>query len=309
MRKVEIFPAPVSSGTSEACVREKGDPKSQSRLLFFFVPFCGRKCSTQRISIKYSPLSRRLPSSHPPPWPSISRLLPERQPPTMAGSQPLWSSPASWLAWEASSSATTSGSQVSNPFVGQPRVSFSSFNSVLLVGGVTSMESFLEKFFPDVYAKMRGDSAVSNYCKFNSQLLTAFTSSLYVAGLFATFIASWVTRRFGRRRTMQAGGFAFMAGAALGGAAADIYMVIFGRVLLGIGVGLANQVRIPNLLFSEAPCLICNEVHSERTLKISICWRRFNDLLEAVPNGGLQDCKNGVWRRLNIRETATSHHL
>ncbi|RRT65989.1 hypothetical protein BHE74_00007806 [Ensete ventricosum] len=114
-------------------------------------------------------------------------------------------------------------------------------------GGVTSMESFLEKFFPDVNAKMRGDSVVSNYCKFDSQLLTAFTSSLYVAGLFATFIASWVTRRFGRRRTMLAGGFAFMAGAALGGAAADVYMIIFGRVLLGIGVGLANQVGIPNL--------------------------------------------------------------
>ncbi|CAL9188240.1 unnamed protein product [Musa hybrid cultivar] len=119
-------------------------------------------------------------------------------------------------------------------------------------GGVTSMESFLEKFFPDVYAKMRGDSTVSNYCKFNSQLLTAFTSSLYVAGLFATFIASWVTRRFGRRRTMLAGGFAFMAGAALGGAAADIYMVIFGRVLLGIGVGLANQ-SVPLYLSEMAP--------------------------------------------------------
>ncbi|KAJ8485083.1 hypothetical protein OPV22_017568 [Ensete ventricosum] len=119
-------------------------------------------------------------------------------------------------------------------------------------GGVTSMESFLEKFFPDVNAKMRGDSVVSNYCKFDSQLLTAFTSSLYVAGLFATFIASWVTRRFGRRRTMLAGGFAFMAGAALGGAAADVYMIIFGRVLLGIGVGLANQ-SVPLYLSEMAP--------------------------------------------------------
>ncbi|VAI11317.1 unnamed protein product [Triticum turgidum subsp. durum] len=59
-------------------------------------------------------------------------------------------------------------------------------------GGVTSMESFLKKFFPDVYHQMHGDkaAAVSNYCRFDSELLTVFTSSLYVAGLVATLFAS-----------------------------------------------------------------------------------------------------------------------
>ncbi|EMS50017.1 Hexose carrier protein HEX6 [Triticum urartu] len=58
-------------------------------------------------------------------------------------------------------------------------------------GGVTSMESFLKKFFPDVYHQMNGDkAAVSNYCRFDSELLTVFTSSLYVAGLVATLLAS-----------------------------------------------------------------------------------------------------------------------
>ncbi|OMO98194.1 Sugar/inositol transporter [Corchorus olitorius] len=37
------------------------------------------------------------------------------------------------------------------------------------------------------------------------------------------------------------GGAAFLAGSALGGAAFNIYMLIFGRVLLGVGVGFANQ--------------------------------------------------------------------
>ncbi|VAI11319.1 unnamed protein product [Triticum turgidum subsp. durum] len=62
-------------------------------------------------------------------------------------------------------------------------------------GGVTSMESFLKKFFPDVYHQMHGDkaAAVSNYCRFDSELLTVFTSSLYVAGLVATLFASSVT--------------------------------------------------------------------------------------------------------------------
>jgi len=55
---------------------------------------------------------------------------------------------------------------------------------------------------------MKG-SSVSNYCKFDSQLLTAFTSSLYVAGLITTLLASWVTSRCGRRPSMIIAGAAF----------------------------------------------------------------------------------------------------
>ena len=87
-----------------------------------------------------------------------------------------------------------------------------------IAGGVSSMEPFLRKFFPDVYRRMRGDTRVSNYCKFDSQLLTAFTSSLYVAGLLTTFLASRVTAGRGRRASMVLGGGAFLAGAAVGGA-------------------------------------------------------------------------------------------
>lgn len=104
------------------------------------------------------------------------------------------------------------------------------------------MEPFLEKFFPEVYTKMKEDTNISNYCKFDSQLLTAFTSSFYVAGLVASFFASSVTRAFGRKSSILVGGAAFLAGSALGSAASNVYMLIFGRVLLGIGVGFANQV-------------------------------------------------------------------
>ena len=34
------------------------------------------------------------------------------------------------------------------------------------------MEPFLKKFFPEVYTKMNEDTKISNYCKFDSQLLT-----------------------------------------------------------------------------------------------------------------------------------------
>lgn len=104
------------------------------------------------------------------------------------------------------------------------------------------MDSFLKKFFPEVLTKMKADTKISNYCMFDSQLLTSFTSSLYVAGLVASFFASSVTRAFGRMPSILVGGAAFLAGAALGGAAFNVTMLILGRVLLGVGVGFANQV-------------------------------------------------------------------
>jgi MFS family permease len=110
-------------------------------------------------------------------------------------------------------------------------------------GGVTSMEHFLRKFFPSVYIKMNDDKGLENeYCKFDSELLTLFTSSLYIAALVASFFASSVTRIFGRKTSMCFGGLVFLAGSILNAAAINIAMLIIGRLLLGVGVGFANQV-------------------------------------------------------------------
>ncbi|CAB4301637.1 unnamed protein product [Prunus armeniaca] len=103
------------------------------------------------------------------------------------------------------------------------------------------MEPFLKKFFPEVYTKMKEDTKTSNYCKFDSQLLTTFTSSLYIAGLVASFFASLVTRAFGRKPSILVADASFLAGLALGSAATNIVMLISGRILLGVGVGFANQ--------------------------------------------------------------------
>ncbi|VAH84860.1 unnamed protein product [Triticum turgidum subsp. durum] len=110
-------------------------------------------------------------------------------------------------------------------------------------GGVTSMDPFLLKFFPEVYWKKQEASKSNQYCRYDNQLLQAFTSSLYLAALIASFFASTVTRVLGRRWSMFAGGFAFLVGAALNGAAQNIAMLIVGRTLLGVGIGFANQVR------------------------------------------------------------------
>ena len=106
------------------------------------------------------------------------------------------------------------------------------------------MDDFLKKFFPVVYhRKIKEGLDTSNYCKYDNQGLQLFTSSLYLAGLTATFFASYTTRKLGRRPTMLIAGFFFVVGVVLNAAAQDLAMLIAGRIFLGCGVGFANQVR------------------------------------------------------------------
>ncbi|KAB5573619.1 hypothetical protein DKX38_000816 [Salix brachista] len=120
-------------------------------------------------------------------------------------------------------------------------------------GGVTSMDVFLKDFFPDVYRK---ESSVKpsddQYCKFDSQILTLFTSSLYLAALVSSIGASIATRTYGRRPTMMASGVLFAAGAIVNGLAKNVVMLIVGRLLLGFGIGCANQ-SVPIYLSEVAP--------------------------------------------------------
>ncbi|CAN1168279.1 Sugar transport protein 13 [Linum perenne] len=82
-------------------------------------------------------------------------------------------------------------------------------------GGVTSMPPFLEKFFPVVHRKTQDQSQTnSNYCK-----------------------------TLGRRPTMLIAGIFFLAGVVLNAAAQDLVMLIVGRILLGCGVGFANEME------------------------------------------------------------------
>ncbi|OVA05907.1 Sugar/inositol transporter [Macleaya cordata] len=165
-------------------------------------------------------------------------------------------------------------------------------------GGVTSMEPFLRKFFPKVYTRMKEDNKISNYCKFDSQLLTLFTSSLYIAGLVASFFASFVTRAFGRKPSILIGGAAFLLGTALGAAAVNIYMLIFGRILLGVGVGFANQA-VPLYLSEMAPPRYRGAINNGFQLSISIGVLSAN-----LINFGTEKIKGGWGWRISLAMAA-----
>lgn len=118
-------------------------------------------------------------------------------------------------------------------------------------GGVTTMKPFLKKFFPNILRKAAG-TKVNMYCVYDSQILTLFTSSHYLAGFVSSLVASKATTMFGRRNVIIIGGIVFFAGGAINGGSENIPMLILGRVLLGLGVGFTNQAA-PLYLSEVAP--------------------------------------------------------
>ncbi|GAB2274447.1 Sugar transport protein 8 [Dionaea muscipula] len=118
-------------------------------------------------------------------------------------------------------------------------------------GGVTSMDGFLLKFFPEVYVK-KHEAKESNYCKYDSQILQLFTSSLYLSAIVFSLVASFTCRKIGRKFTMQAASAFFLVGAALSAGGQNLAMVIIGRVFLGAGIGFGNQA-VPLFISEIAP--------------------------------------------------------
>ncbi|KAL6639076.1 hypothetical protein ACP70R_022806 [Stipagrostis hirtigluma subsp. patula] len=135
-------------------------------------------------------------------------------------------------------------------------------------GGVTAMDDFLVKFFPVVYAR-KHRAKENNYCKFDDQRLQLFTSSLYLAALAASFVASRMCTRLGRKRTMQAASVFFLAGSGLCAGAVDLAMLIVGRVCLGFGVGFGNQAA-PLFLSEIAPAHIRGALNILFQLNVTI---------------------------------------
>ncbi|XP_010667424.2 sugar transport protein 13 [Beta vulgaris subsp. vulgaris] len=162
-------------------------------------------------------------------------------------------------------------------------------------GGVTSMDPFLKKFFPVVFRKKNLPNAnQSNYCEYDNEGLQLFTSSLYLAALVATFFASYTTRQLGRRLTMLIAGVFFIVGVALNAAAQDLAMLIVGRLLLGCGVGFANQA-VPVFLSEIAPTQIRGGLNILFQLNITI-----GILFANLVNYGTNKMKGGNGWRVSL---------
>jgi MFS family permease len=116
------------------------------------------------------------------------------------------------------------------------------------------MDPFLEKFFPVVFRRKNSPTR-NNYCKYDNQALSAFTSSLYLAGQVSTLAAAPVTRNYGRRASIICGGISFLIGAALNAGAGSLSVLIIGRIMLGVGIGFGNQVA--QVFHVQIACACC----------------------------------------------------
>ncbi|CAM8940610.1 unnamed protein product [Rhodiola kirilowii] len=117
--------------------------------------------------------------------------------------------------------------------------------------GISAMDDFLIKFFPKVHER-KFQEKEDNYCKYDDQYLQLFTSSLYLSALAFSFAASKVCSKFGRKPTILLASLFFLAGSAISAGANHIWMLIGGRVLLGVGVGFGNEA-VPLFLSEIAP--------------------------------------------------------
>ncbi|MCL7025108.1 hypothetical protein MKW94_028884, partial [Papaver nudicaule] len=162
-------------------------------------------------------------------------------------------------------------------------------------GGVTAMDDFLKKFFPVVYRQSKNTGGInSNYCKYDNQGLQLFTSSLYLAGLTSTFFASYTTRTLGRRLTMLIAGVFFIVGVILNAGAQNLAMLIVGRILLGCGVGFANQA-VPLFLSEIAPTRIRGALNILFQLNVTI-----GILFANLVNYGTAKIKGGYGWRISL---------
>lgn len=116
-------------------------------------------------------------------------------------------------------------------------------SAIVFVGGVTAMDDFLVKFFHDVYIK-KEHAKEDNYCKFDNQFVQLFTSSLYLAALVSSFVASKACSIWGRKPSILIASTFFLVGSGVSAGAQHLWMLIVGRILLGIGVGFGNEVHI-----------------------------------------------------------------
>lgn len=101
------------------------------------------------------------------------------------------------------------------------------------------MDSFLKEFFPDVY---RGRRSKNNYCRYEDQFLQFYTSSLYLAALLSCITTPYPSRVWGRRKTILLSGIIFMVGTCIGAGALNIGMLLSGRILQGLAIGMSVQV-------------------------------------------------------------------
>ena len=106
--------------------------------------------------------------------------------------------------------------------------------------GVITMDSFLLQFFPSVLANQK-DASDSTWCTFRSPMLQLFTSILFLTSIVGGLSGEYITKAYGRAKTIQLGGLLAILASLISGEAKSISVLLLGRALMGIAVGFESQ--------------------------------------------------------------------
>ncbi|KAL7218805.1 hypothetical protein ACSBR2_011969 [Camellia fascicularis] len=145
-----------------------------------------------------------------------------------------------------------------------------------------------------------------------------FTSSLYLAALFASFLASTMTKKLGCKFSMLMGGCVFCCGALLNAFAVHLAMLIIGRISLGVGGDLGWSISLggaavpavlmifSSLWVSETPNSLIERGHLDNAKKqlqrirgVTDVQAEFNDLVDA--SAASKEVEH-PWRDLSMRK-------
>ncbi|PON67114.1 Sugar/inositol transporter [Parasponia andersonii] len=130
------------------------------------------------------------------------------------------------------------------------------FGYVGIPGGLTLNEGIADLYEELVYSN---EHYLDHYCRDGAGMDAGYLPPLYIPGIIASLIASPVTRKYGRRRSIIISGVCFGIGAALIAIVPQIVQygpdqlgILVGRVIAGLGIGFGTQA-IPLYLSEIAP--------------------------------------------------------
>lgn len=145
------------------------------------------------------------------------------------------------------------------------------FGYVGIPGGIALREGNLD--FLVFKIEYRADNPKTNYCNYNRGIDSGYIPFLYLPASAAALVASIVTRKYGRTKSIIISGISFCLGAVLNAVdglhGAEVLYQLPGRIILGVGIGFGVQA-IPLYLSEMAPMHIRGGVNSMFQLATSL---------------------------------------
>jgi MFS family permease len=84
----------------------------------------------------------------------------------------------------------------------------------------------------------------TNFCKFDGLIIHLIISIPYFIAVPFPFVCMWLSSKWGRRLVFQVATISFIMGVILNAFTLNFYFSFAGLAILGVGIGLYNQVEV-----------------------------------------------------------------